>query len=137
MSTVEDIRDKFILQFSFPFFAGATAAAPAASRIAAARATAASPSKSPARPGAAGSPAKRPISSTGPKPTDLTKRKASPTAKKVPAKAEEGSERKMNGDVTVNGEAAAVEETNGVNGHNGHHIEGDENAGADPSTLEA
>ena len=43
----------------------------------------------------------------------------------------------MNGDVTVNGEVAAVEETNGVNGHNGHHVEGDEVAQADSSTLEA
>jgi hypothetical protein len=69
-------------------------------------------------------------------PTDLTKRKASPTGKKVPAKADD-SEKKVNGEVTTNGEVAAVEETNGVNGHNGHHVEGEEVAPAEPSTLEA
>ena len=77
------------------------------------------------------------MSSSGPKPTDLTKRKASPTAKKVAPKPDAAPETQVNGDVTVNGEVAAVEETNGVNGHNGHHAEGEEIGQAESSTLEA
>ncbi len=108
----------------------ATASPSASSRVAAARSAASnSVGKTPPR-GATGSPAKRPISATGPKPTDLTKKKASPVKKGTE---EKEPEKAMNGDL------AAPEETNGVNGgHNGHHVDGEDEAHAtEPATAEA
>jgi hypothetical protein len=57
--------------------------------------------------------------SSGPKPTDLTKKKS--PAKKPEEKAQPE---------VVNGDAAAPVE----NGHNGHHVDGDE---AEPAVIEA
>ena len=62
--------------------------------------------------------ARKPVLNSGPKPTDLTKKKAAPKAEDTEI---------------VNGDVPSAEE-NGVNGHNGHHVEGDE---AEPTAMEA